>query len=138
MDLKVNLNYKADKEYEAVNAAGNTVSIDMYGQEEKKAQSPMELLLSSLAACAAVDLVAMIKKRKKTLTDLKAEVVGTRREEAPKYFTDIHVKYIIYSPDAKLEEVQKLVNLAVDKYCSVASTVNGVAKITHSVELVNN
>lgn len=135
MDLKVNLNYKADKEFEAINAAGNIVPIDMYGQEDKKAQSPMELLLSALAACAAVDLVSMIKKRRKTLIDLKAEVTGTRREEAPKYFTDINVAYTVYSPDAKLEEIEKLVGLAVEKYCSVASTINGVAKITHSVSL---
>lgn len=138
MELKVNLNYKADKEYEAVNSSGNIVPIDMYASGEKKAQSPMELLLSSLAACAAVDIVAMIKKRRKTLVDLKAEVTGIRREETPKYFTDIHVKYIVYSPDAKPEEIEKLVSLAVEKYCSVASTVSGVAKIEHSVKLISD
>ncbi len=135
METTVVMKYVADKEYTATNASGNTVNIDMYGAEDKKAQSPMELLLSALASCAAVDLVSMIKKRRKELVDLTAEVVGTRRDEVPKYYTNIHVKYEVTSPDASEEEIGKLVALATEKYCSVASTLNGTAEITHSFTL---
>ena len=54
-----------DELYEASNKYGNKVMIDMREQGIKQSQSPVEMLLSSLAACGAVDIVIMLKKRKK-------------------------------------------------------------------------
>ena len=135
MKMKTTINYKADKEYEGVNATGAKIAIDMYDPEDKKAMSPMEVLLTSVAACAMVDVSIMLRKRKKTLIDFKAETEGTRREEHPRAFTDIHVHFIITSPDATEEEVAKLVDLSVDKYCSVAATRKGGPNLTHSFEV---
>ena len=135
MSLKTTVNYKADKEYEGVNATGGKVAIDMYDPEEKKAMSPMELLLSSVAACAMVDISLMLKKRKKTLIDFKAETEGQRRDEHPRAFTDIHINFVITSPDAKEEEVAKIVDLSVEKYCSVAATLKGGPNVTHGFEI---
>ena len=56
-----------DEVYESINENGNTLQIDMRTPELKKAQSPPEILLSSLAACGAVDIVMMLKKRRKTI-----------------------------------------------------------------------
>lgn len=133
--MEIKLNYIADEQYEAVNESGNVVQIDMLKPEEKQSHSPMQLLLAAVGSCGAVDLVHMIKKRRKTLIDLKAEITGKRREENPKYFTDIHVKYIIYSPDLTDQEAERLVKLAVEDYCSVGATVRGVANLTHSFEI---
>ena len=67
-----------------MNENENKVEIDMRSASEKEHQSPTELLLSGLGACAAVEIVSMIKKRRKTFVDLKAEISGERREEHPK------------------------------------------------------
>jgi putative redox protein len=134
--MEVNMSYLADEKYEVINESGNVVTIDMLPAEKKEAQSPMQLLLSAVGACGAVDLVHMIKKRRKHLIDLKAIVTGERRDELPKYFTAIHIKYIIYSPDLTDHEAAKLVKLAVEDYCSVGSTLSGKAEITHSFEIV--
>lgn len=132
--MKINLAYKADKEYVATNETGNAVSIDMYDPEEKQSQSPMQLLLSGLVACAAVDMVSMVKKRRKTFVDLKAEATGDRREEHPRAFTKIHLHYAITSPDLTDEEAERIVDLATTKYCSVAGSVG--AEQTHSFEII--
>ena len=58
--------YIAEFEYEAANPQGNTVQIDMYDPNQKKAQSPTELLLSATAACSAVDIIGILKKKRKT------------------------------------------------------------------------
>jgi len=133
MIVKTTVNYKADKEYEGVNATGNKVAIDMYDADNKQAMSPTEMLLSSVAACAMVDISLMLKKRRKTLVGFKAETEGTRGEEHPRAFTDIHINFIITSPDATEEEVAKIVDLSVDKYCSVAASVK--SNITHGFEV---
>ncbi len=136
MKVSTTVNYKADKEYEGVNATGARVDIDMYDPEEKKAMSPTEMLLTSVAACAMVDISLMLKKRRKTIIDFQAESSGDRRDEHPRAFTDIQINFIITSPDAKEEEVAKIVDLSVDKYCSVAATLKGGTKLTHSFKVV--
>jgi putative redox protein len=123
----------SDEVFEAVSETGKKVTVDTRKIEERQSQSPTELLLSALAACGAVDIVLMLKKRKKTVADLVIETEGTRREEAPRYFTQIHCRYILTSPDATEEEFQKVAQLALDKYCSVASSLK--SKVTFSVEI---
>lgn len=124
----------ADKEYESVNATGNKISMDMYNGEEKKHQSPMELLLSALAGCSAVDAVSMMKKKRRTISDFKVEAEGIRDEGIPAYYKTIHLKFILASPDATQEEFQKVIRLAVDKYCSVASSLK--SEISYSSMVV--
>ncbi|MBX2965775.1 MAG: OsmC family protein [Cyclobacteriaceae bacterium] len=125
-----------DEVYEATNTAGHTITIDMRSADNKQAQSPVELLLSSLAGCGAVDIVLILKKRKKTITDFVIETTGVRRDETPRRFTDIHCTYIITSPDVTEEELNKVAALSLEKYCSVAASLS--SKITFSVEIKNN
>jgi putative redox protein len=125
-----------DEVYEASNPAGQKVHIDMRKPELKVGQSPTELLLSSLAACGAVDIVVMLKKRRKTIIGFTIETEGKRQEEHPRYYTDIHCKYIITSPDVTEEELTKTAKLSLEKYCSVASSLR--SNITFSVEIIRS
>lgn len=123
-----------DEVYEASTADGINVTIDMRALPDKKNQSPVELLLSSLSACGAVDIVLMLKKRKKMVNKFTIETEGVRREQPPRSFTAIHCKYIITSPDVTQEELFKTAKLSLEKYCSVAATLN--SKIEFSVEVL--
>lgn len=122
--MKTTTTLLGDYQFEAVNENGNKVQIDMRPPEEKQAQSPTELVLSALAGCASVDLVQMLKKRKRTVNNLTVEAEGVRRDEHPRGFTNITLHFILDSPDAKQEEFEKLGHLAATKYCSVAGTLS--------------
>ncbi|MEM9328262.1 MAG: OsmC family protein [Bacteroidota bacterium] len=128
--MKVSLSYRADQEYSATNESGNALDIDML-KEHKKAMSPTELLLSATVACAAVDIVSMIKKRRKTLVDIKGTAEGDRREEHPRKFVKVHIQYEITSPDLTDDEASKIIALAVSKYCSVAASLDPDIALTH-------
>ena len=65
MDPKIQMTYVDDEKYEVQNQTGNNVTIDMYESEKKENLSPVELVLAALTSCAAVDIVSMIKKKKK-------------------------------------------------------------------------
>lgn len=132
----ITLKMKADFEYESVNETGNVVNIDMYNGPEKKHQSPMELLLSGLAGCSAVDAVLMMKKKRKKIEDFQIEAEGIRNEGIPAFYKNIHLKFILTSPDASQEEFEKVVKLAVEKYCSVASSLK--SEITYSSLVVRS
>jgi putative redox protein len=126
----ITLKMIADREYESANPTGNKVSIDMYDGEEKKHQSPMELLLSALASCASVDAVLMMKKKRREIQEFKVEAEGERNDGIPAFYKSIHLKFILTSPDATQEEFEKVIKLAVEKYCSVASSLK--SEITYS------
>lgn len=123
-----------DELYESVTADGILDTIDMRALPTKKSMSPVESLLSAVAACGAVDIVVMLKKRKKTIESFTIETEGTRRETPPRSFTAIHCRYIIVSPDVKEEELAKTAKLSLEKYCSVADSLK--ATITFSVEVI--
>lgn len=119
--------------FESSNEAGNKVSIDMRKAGEKTGQSPVEMLQSALAACAGVEVAAMMKKRRRKVEGLRIEVTCVRNEEMPRWLKKIHCHYILQSPDANENELEKVTRLAMEKYCSVASSLK--AEITFSVEV---
>jgi putative redox protein len=95
----------------------------------------MELLLSGIIACAAVDVVSMIKKRRKVLNGFSGKASGQRRLQVPKSFTEVHIHYEIDSPDLTYQEAEKIISMAVDKYCSVASSINSDIHLSHGFEI---
>ena len=119
--------------YESTNIHGNKVQVDMRPRQHKVGLSPVESLVSSIAACGAVDIVVMLRKRKKTVQAFTIETDATRREDHPRAVTHIHCKYCLASPDATEDEVGKIAKLALEKYCSVAASVK--SDITYSVEI---
>ena len=123
-----------DELYEASNKYGNKVLIDMREHGSKQSQSPVEMVLSSMAACGAIDIVVMLKKRRKHIVDFHIETEGARNAEPPRWLTAIHCKYIIKSPDVTEEELEKVARLSLEKYCSVAASLK--SEITLSVEII--
>lgn len=132
--MKILTKFVSDFEFESTNEAGNTAKIDMYDKASKQAFSPMEHLLSAVAACASVDAVQMLKKKRKTVNGFTIESEGVRRTDYPKAFTHITLRFILESPNTTLEEMEKVIKLAVDKYCSVSASLS--EKIDLKVESV--
>jgi putative redox protein len=132
--MKIVTEMLEDELYKASTSDGRTVTVDM--RPVKKDQNPVELLLSSLSACGAVDIVDMLKKRKKSIRKFTIETTGTRREEHPRSFTKIHCRYIITSPDVNEEELHKCAKLSLEKYCSVAGSLK--SEIEFSVQVIRS
>lgn len=103
--------------------------------QEWKAIKPSDLLLLSLASCSAHDLVLILKRQRQAVTDLFVDVDGDQLAEPPYTFTDIHLHYVVEGDNLDPGKVERAINLSEEKYCSVAATIRGVAKITHSFEV---
>ena len=86
------------------------------------AQSPVDALLSALAACAGIDVVDILAKRRTPAERLEVTATGSRRAEPPRRFERIELVFDIGG--AKIERVhaERAVQLAFEKYCSVAAS----------------
>ena len=136
MEVKVSMSYLDDEKYSVKNISGNELVVDMYEKGKKEDLSPMELLLSAVTTCAAVEVVSMIKKRRRDFKDIKAETSGVRADTHPMYYKKINVKYIIYSKDLKDNEADRFINLALTKYSSVGSSIRKDTEVKHFFEII--
>ena len=132
--MLIKTRYVEDELFESENIEGIKQLVDMRPKGKKEHFTPVEMLLSAIGSCAAVDVVSMIKKRRKVVNDFVVEVEGKRREDYPKAFTDIHAKFVLYSSNANQEELEKATKMVMEKYCSVASSLN--AEVTFSSKII--
>ena len=101
--------------------------------QEWKGLKPSDLLLLSLASCSAYDVVMILGRQRQKLTDLYINVESTQQPEPPYAFTDVHLTYTVEGEDLDPKKVERAIQLSEEKYCSVAATIRGVTKITHSL-----
>ena len=100
----------------------------------KTGMNPMEVLLNALGACAAFDVVEMIRKRRLDLDRYRVELEGHRHDGTPSYFTNIHATHFICAPGLKQAMAERFVDLAMNKYCSVASSLKAEIDFTVVLE----
>lgn len=137
--IKIELNRLNDAFHmEAVNEQGKTVHIDaspdIGGTNE--GMRPMQLLLAAFGGCSSIDIINILKKQKQPLKDLKVTITGEREKDVvPSLFTEVHAHFKFYG-ELDPDKVQRAVSLGVEKYCSVAKTLEHKAKITYSIEII--
>lgn len=122
---------------EAKNEQGNIVLMDgspEIGGMELGAR-PMQLILMGLGGCTSMDVLSMLKKMREEVKSYKVLLEAERAPEHPMVFTKIHVHFI-FEGNIKKENVEKAINLSMEKYCSVTHMLNKTATITHDFKIL--
>jgi len=113
-------------------------SVVLSTPDEGIGMKPSELLLVALAACTAVDVVEILTKKRIQLNGLDILANGEQDNEPPWTFRKIHLHYRVGGEGLTTKAVEQAIKLSEEKYCSVASTLRGVATITTSFELLSS
>ena len=82
-------------------------------------QSPVDALLSALAACTSTDVVDIMTKRHTPLARLHVEVTGHRVTTTPRRFDRILLEYHLDGEGIGREHAERAIDLSITKYCSV-------------------
>ena len=114
----------------------NNHSVVISGEDEANGLRPSELLLLSLSACTAYDVVDILAKKRKPVSMLEIVTTGEHDSEAPWPYRKIHLLFRLSGKDLSDKAVEQAIDLSEKKYCSVSATVRGVAKITTEYEIV--
>src|SRR5215207_11400292 len=133
---KATVHYAGDEFFIGTSPSGHAQTVDSKG-ERRAAPSPLELLLVSVAACTAADVISILHKKRQDVTDYNVEVTGERVEEHPRKFIKFHVHHIVHGRSVSEKAVADAIELSDTKYCSVAATVRPTAEITTSYEIVD-
>ncbi|HEX8529554.1 MAG TPA: OsmC family protein [Cytophagales bacterium] len=118
----------------ATNEDGATLDIDGAPSVggENKGFRPMQMLLAALGGCSTIDIVSILKKQRQPVDDISLTVEGEREPGVePSLFRTIHVHFTLKG-NLDEDKVRKAVELSMEKYCSVARTLEKTAAITYS------
>ena len=113
--------------------SGHGIVID---GSKKVGVSPMEMLLLGMGGCSSIDVVEILKKSRVDLVDCEVEIVAERADDIPKAFTRSHAHYTVRGRGIKPTQVERAINLSVEKYCSASIMLGKTAEITHDFEIV--
>ena len=94
---------------------------------------PSELVPLALAACTAMDVIAILRKKRQDVSRYQVRADATQREATPTVFTRIDVVLEVEGPDVDVEAVRRAIELSATRYCTVGSTLStGVTEIHHA------
>jgi len=98
----------------------------------------MEMLVMGLMGCSSIDVLLILAKKKLTIESygVKAEAQREKVGEAS-LFKNIHLDFEIHG-NGTLEQYHQAIGLSLEKYCSVAKTLEKTAKITYSLNGVSS
>jgi putative redox protein len=115
-DVIVKLNWTGGLRFTAINAGGHETAID---SDRVQAPSPVELLLEALGSCAAIDVITIMEKVRTPLESLEIHLDGDRHSPAPRYFTNVRMRFDAWGVGVNPAKLERAINLSVVKYCSV-------------------
>ena len=83
-------------------------------------------------------MISILKKQRQPLKDIQITVTGEREAGVvPSVFKEAHIHFRLFG-DIDNQQAEKAVSLSVEKYCSVAKTMESSARITHSFEIIRS
>ena len=122
---------------EGRNEVGNIVNMDGspdIGGENKGAR-PTEILLMAFGGCTSMDVIMILKKQKQIIDDYQVTVEGEREKvKEAKPFKKIHIHFALKGVIDE-NKLNRAIQLSIEKYCSVAMTLDKSVEITHSYSI---
>src|SRR5262245_34078098 len=90
---------------------------------------PVDTLMSALCTCTAEDVLSILEKRRTPVAGLRIEGTGIRADAVPARITSIRLTYHIDGDGVEPDQAKRAAQLAVEKYCSVRSSLDAAIPI---------
>jgi putative redox protein len=113
---------------------GRTISLQT---DERGGPTPVEGLLAALASCTAMDVAAILRKKRQVAAEYEIAVDGDRTEKHPRVFTSIRVEHRVRGA-VEPEALRRSIELSATMYCPVSAMLSAVASVEHRYRLVDD
>jgi putative redox protein len=111
-------------------------SVVLSSSDEGVGVKPSDMLLISLASCCAVDVVEILAKKRMPINSMEIAITGEQDADPPWTFRKIHLKCRLSGAGLTEKAVDQAVQLAEEKYCSVAATLRATVEITTEFQII--
>lgn len=97
---------------------------------------PMELILTGLAGCTAMDVISILKKKRQQVTNFQVTAEAQQADSHPHVFTDIHLHYIVEGHNVDPKAVERAMQLSETRYCPAQAMLAATTPMTLTYEIV--
>jgi putative redox protein len=94
---------------------------------------PKPFILTALAGCTGMDVIALLRKAGKEPYDFSIEVTGEISKNPPIEYVAIHVIYHFNGADENKEAALQAVTDSQEKYCGVSSMLKKALPVTWEI-----
>src|SRR5688500_5613316 len=121
-----------------VATTGSTRTI-VYGDAFKQGElSPVETIAVSLAACSAMDVIAIAEKKRQVVRRYEIHVEAQQRDEYPQVLTRADVTHHVEGPGVDEAAIRRAIELSATKYCPVNAMLSaGPTEVHHRFRVRN-
>ncbi len=98
---------------------------------EQNELSPVETVLTTLAACSAMDVMSILEKKRQKIDTYQVDARGEQRDEYPQVYTRIDITHIVHGTVVLEAAVRRAVQLSAAKYCPVNAMISAGATEVH-------
>jgi putative redox protein len=109
--------WKGGEDLEGENEHGVTMPI-----HTADSPNPVQMVLLAHGGCTLLDIITGLKHRMVNVRDMWIELDADRREENPRKFTAVRMKYVIEG-DVPQQLVERLIEQSHKKYCTVGAMI---------------
>jgi len=122
--------------FAASSGSGHTIVLDDGASDT--GMRPSELVPIALAGCTAMDVIAILRKKRQVVERYEVRASGHQEDAHPNEFTRIDVVHVVQGPDIDVEAVRRAIELSATKFCSVGATLSSGATEIHHAYLVRD
>jgi len=113
-----------DYGFEASDEYGHSIKMDSSPESggQNYGVRPMQMLLMGLGGCSAIDVISILKKQRQEVLDYRMKISGDREAGVePSLWQNITIEFHLKG-DIDEDKAKRAVELSINKYCSVAAT----------------
>lgn len=100
------------------------------------AADPKGVVLAALAGCTAMDVAAILRKKRQRAVTYEIAVSAESAQEHPRVFTSITVEHRV-SGDVEAEALRRSIELSSTRYCPVNAMLSTSVTIEHRYRLTD-
>ncbi len=128
------LRHAGGMRFDTATGTGRTL---MFGDDPAaNEQSPVEIVTAAVAACAGMDVVSILEKKRQAPEAYSIRVEAVQREAYPQVLTRIEVVHEIVGASVEEVAVRRAIELSALKYCPVNAMLSaGDTEVHHRFTL---
>jgi putative redox protein len=125
----VHVEHRGGMQFVATPSSGHVIAFDE--RSSNQGGSPVETVLTALAACTAMDVISIASKKRQAVERYEIEASGTQRDEYPQVFTEIDVVHVVHGTRLSEAAIRRAIELSATKYCPVSAMISAGATVVN-------
>jgi putative redox protein len=120
----------------ALSGSGHEIPFD--DRETDTAAGPTETVVAALAACTAMDVVSIARKKRQSIESYVVHARADQRGDYPQVFTRIDLVHEVVGSDVTEDAIRQCIELSATIYCPISAMLSsGATEIHHGYRIRN-